>query len=43
MFISEKPWKNEKKILDFEIKTFEFVAGNSPYCEENTSHWHSMC
>ena len=33
----------EKKFLVSEILAFEFVARNSPYCDENTSPRNSMC
>ena len=42
MYIAEEQWKNEKKILVFQIIAFDFFAGNSPYCDENPCHWESM-
>ena len=33
----------ENTFLVFEIVAFELVAGNSPYCDENTCHPQSRC
>ena len=35
--------KIEKKLFVFEKMTFEFVALNCLYQEENTCHRHSVC
>ena len=43
MHFSETLRKFEKNVLVFEVIAFEFVAGNSRYCEENTCHWKSVC
>ena len=43
MEISEKQQKTEKKFLVSEKITFESVALNSPYYEENTCHRLLMC
>ena len=34
--------KNQDEVCIFQIIAFEFVAGNSPYCDENTCSGQSM-
>ena len=42
-FIVQNGTKNMIKKIVFYIFAFELYAVSSPFYEENTCHWHSMC